>query len=1467
MSIDALNQLFDNTFNPQNDSQDYSADNNNNSKLNDLFTKTFADKQKQSIQNAPAKANNLFVDAPNQSTYTGKPYVAPASPVNIFNYSKMDSFLSKIQSATQTDSTEIDPYQTDYGSGDDADLKRSVAEVRYNIAHPAPIVPITGDISQYTPTTGEKINSFLSDAGDKAKEFGYSVGGGAGGDTIYNLFNDALAKGNGGRYPNNGGASNEVKNYFIDNTNNLKSLGKSDDDIYKMKQDALANAQAKDKLSAMQFGLNKNENWKPDSVDNAIQTSGNVAGQLGQMAIGGELMGPLAKLVDNPIASAVIERTLVGGGLGAQDAYNKDANVQDFAKYIGRNALFMNAGGALSDGAGKIGEGILSKAPKAIQNSGLPNIPINALKTGALMGGGMAATIPTYGTNDPNRPTLNDVKNNFIMGGLMGGIPSLPALKEVPDLIMPNKDLAINNALTNKLGDIKAENTPIEPTLNPVDPTKTPLQGKFTVKNTALDTATQNYNDAIQTIQNRFMTNKLTPEEIPLIKSELGIDLPKLADNVATAKTDVAKIADRQRLGLIAGVNELPANKLQVPNFDTKIESPLKPVSDIKPTDTNTSTQPNIFTDSTKKAINIPTVADATPTIPPKELLNTDYSKVDNISTLTSHIDELNKNIANEKSKGPLSMNLQLFSQKLNEANAQLTKLRDVSSYDYVNPKPMDLNIGNTDKATSTDIRQAVSGMRDSQTVAGVQLKKEMQKLAPNEQEGIQLFIDAGGDKKHLQEMANNMDNVDSKGVDSIMDSYAPNSNKVTYREAYNQALNLSPNAMKATEMAQKYYKESGNVAFDLGTTHSIVNDYTNRMWNTKGEGKVPTETWNNGLGTSTSHAKARSLNNIGEGILQGLESTTLNAGDALSIHNQEMGRVNTNMKLANAMTEKGIGSFQKGDIPKGFTPIDSLSSHYVQSNGDMGTKNYIVPDGIAEGIKALTEPNKMWDKLRGLQKYQGVVKTVDLSGSLFHHITLASQMLYNTKGGIDMFRHMKDFTKLDSPGFNAMEKDFVSHTGQTTSVAGNLDTLGHLSGDTSLVDKMTNIPGLKQLKQVSDANTNLLFDKMQRWLKVTDYNNKVLDYVAKHKDNPPTDTQLTQVKRSLAQEINNAYGGLNWDALGVTKTSRAYQSLALLAPDWTNSSIRMATHATGLGKIDSSLGLLKNIGNVVKGDAGVNAARVQTLVGMGGAALLTEGLNHMLTGHFTDKNPKGQELSVEIQPGVYISMFRSGIGDASKLISNIAKTDPLTGAMTSINSKLAPLPRTVIGQLTNKQFNGASITTPKDNALQNTISRLKEGVGTFAPIPFGVTNALKYNNGGEATTLGKALVGSGVATYSKDTSNPNNPTASYKDNWLNKMFGSDPNQSTINSINDFKSQALKDSKATNTQIQTDLKNGIKPTVGTPAQIKIQQKQLTKFTQPALVQSFNSMSKIQQLNYLKLNPDKVDQLKQYVKLK
>ena len=55
--------------------------------------------------------------------------------------------------------------------------------------------------------------------------------------------------------------------------------------------------------------------------------------------------------------------------------------------------------------------------------------------------------------------------------------------------------------------------------------------------------------------------------------------------------------------------------------------------------------------------------------------------------------------------------------------------------------------------------------------------------------------------------------------------------------------------------------------------------------------------------------------------------------------------------------------------------------------------------------------------------------------------------------------------------------------------------------------------------------------------------------------------------------------------------------------------------------------------------------------------------------------------------------MFRSGIGDASKLIANIAKTDPLTGAMQSINSKLAPVPRTLIGQLTNKQFNGASIT------------------------------------------------------------------------------------------------------------------------------------------------------------------------------
>jgi hypothetical protein len=82
----------------------------------------------------------------------------------------------------------------------------------------------------------------------------------------------------------------------------------------------------------------------------------------------------------------------------------------------------------------------------------------------------------------------------------------------------------------------------------PVTPKKLqiPSKGKtYAIKNTALEKAKTEYDDAIETIQNYFGTNELRTIEVPRIKSELGIDIEQLVKNLEDAKPkDVRALSD-----------------------------------------------------------------------------------------------------------------------------------------------------------------------------------------------------------------------------------------------------------------------------------------------------------------------------------------------------------------------------------------------------------------------------------------------------------------------------------------------------------------------------------------------------------------------------------------------------------------------------------------------------------------------------------------------------------------------------------------------------------------------------------------------------------------------------------------------------------------------------------------------------------------------------------------------------------
>lgn len=117
--------------------------------------------------------------------------------------------------------------------------------------------------------------------------------------------------------------------------------------------------------------------------------------------------------------------------------------------------------------------------------------------------------------------------------------------------------------------------------------TKPTVQGKFKVKNTLLEQAQNDYDEAVKKIQNYWGHWKLDEAEIKLGAEELGIDLDGILNNLEKAESNginIRNIAERQRMATVAGVNELPTSKLQnpllqAPKLEANTNIPIKGIN------------------------------------------------------------------------------------------------------------------------------------------------------------------------------------------------------------------------------------------------------------------------------------------------------------------------------------------------------------------------------------------------------------------------------------------------------------------------------------------------------------------------------------------------------------------------------------------------------------------------------------------------------------------------------------------------------------------------------------------------------------------------------------------------------------------------------------------------------------------------------------------------------------------------
>ena len=655
----------------------------------------------------------------------------------------------------------------------------------------------------------------------------------------------------------------------------------------------------------------------------------------------------------------------------------------------------------------------------------------------------------------------------------------------------------------------------------------------------------------------------------------------------------------------------------------------------------------------------------------------------------------------------------------------------DTTKFKYVKDDPIDVRLGKDDKATANGLRAEYVKSKNTQIIRGNHLRDQIQKAVPDKLEREGMFW-----------------NKAAKGDTSIIEEAINNKLFAEYKPQLEKALDLSPKAKAMLKEINQYYNEAGSVSLKNGVIHNVREDYQNRIYQPEPKEDFIKTELKARLKQTTRHAKARVFDTEFDAINAGKKFATTDISDALSIHNEEMARVNSARKLADTMAEHKIGAWKRPDnIPEGWKKVDDLQKNTPIKNESgkamldpsgnqyVSRSVYTAPAGIEKGLRAITDPDflKKIDGLRGIEKYQGLVKTFDLAFSLFHHLTMATQTLYNLD--LNVFTRLpKVLSTLNSPEFEKMEQNFIAHGGMTTKVEETQDIMRDLvTHDGDFYSKISNLPVVKQVMGGIHASSQFLFGKIQRYMKVMDYTNKATSWMTSHTD--ATNDEVTKQLRSIAKNTNAQFGGINWETMGITKSTRSILRIFLLAPDWVISNL--------------SAGFKYPF----EKSAGGKYARIALFLGVLGGLAINEALNRALSGHSMADNPTGHKLEVEIAPGVYASMVRGAPGEVLKIVSNIQESG-LQGASRYAEGKLNVAPRLIVGMLSGINYSGQSIYSGK-TALSKSLGAVNFAAQTALPAPFSLSSLVNsfwnyyFNQGSQPTALGTAALVTGLGRFS----------------------------------------------------------------------------------------------------------------------
>lgn len=612
-------------------------------------------------------------------------------------------------------------------------------------------------------------------------------------------------------------------------------------------------------------------------------------------------------------------------------------------------------------------------------------------------------------------------------------------------------------------------------------------------------------------------------------------------------------------------------------------------------------------------------------------------------------------------------------------------------------------------------LRSFYVGNRDARIAETNQLAESLRKLVPDyrDQEALSLMRDFKNRQQDLEARRTQYEASDNEKLSKLV-------------PIIDRALNPTPEMVDADKQLTGYFTKHLDEGKRLGFIDTAISNdqYITHLLRPESEGNVSRGT---GAGSQIGRGFRFGRERKYETILDALETgtvnvRTLNALDALTIYGQKHATAAATRILINELKQGEMGKWgtkHADAIPAGWVelaPGSGLFRNIIPYiDRETGEPTYafqslMVPEKVRNALRPLIESSNL-QSIPGfnLQKTaQAYIKAAELGLSVFHMKALSITAL-NNQGISGLVRSMVADT--ESAAFKGEEVDGIRSGLRTPILGRTMEAYRSLTKSTlpdrsNVIEMLKSQPGIKQLDQLAGQLTHFTFDVLQRKFKVMDYSLKKAAWMAKHPD--ATDEELTEAKQGIAKEVNAAYGDLNWEVLGASKTFRDVSHALLLAPDWTFSNIFNAKYA------------------FEGGPAGAAARSFwirSTLTGMA----LTQAMSIMVSGQhsshpaevYLGKDKDGREI--------YSDMFFAGAPkDMITFLNNVEDFGAVVGLAHSIGSKLSPVFRGVSELIANRDWMGREIAQKGKSALTNTAAGAWHFGSDVVPIPFSLTSVLR---------------------------------------------------------------------------------------------------------------------------------------------